>query len=169
MGVNKIAAGLTGLVLALGAAAGMAAGSFQVELRTPRWVDLTVTQAEHLRDGAIELVESATLNSLDDAEVLRQTPADLRRRLQALITGPHLVVTLDEPRPLQSLNEGGTQIVQILIGFGRSTTQTSGGVFTVDNRGQLYVHENCSGDLIAELFGFAGSLAGKNSARSYAF
>jgi hypothetical protein len=168
MGVNKIAAGLTGLMLALGAAAGMAAGSFQVELRTPRWVDLTVTQAEHLRDGAIELVESAALNSLDDPEVLRQTPADLRRRLQALITGPHLVVTLDEPRPLQSLNEGGTQIVQILIGFGR-TNQTSGGVFTIDDRGQFYVHEKYSGDLIAELFGFAGSLAGKNSARSYAF
>jgi hypothetical protein len=168
MGVHKTAAGISGVLMVLGAAAGMAAGAFQVELRTPGWVDLTVTQAENLRNGAIELVESASFNTIDHADVLQQTPADVQRRFQAVATGPHVIVTLDQPRVLHSLNGDDTPVARILIGLDR-TAQRTGGVFTIDQRGRLCGHEKYSGELLAELFELTDAIALRNSARSYAF
>ena len=165
---TRTIARLTGVLLALGATTAMTAGSFQVELRAPGWVDLTVTQAEQLREGALQLVESAALNTVDDAAVLRQTSADLRRRFQAAISGPHMVVTLGEPQGIQSLDNGLTQVVQILVGLDRPV-RTPGSVFTVDNRGQLCAHESYSERLLAELFELAGAITVKNAGRSYTF
>jgi hypothetical protein len=97
-----------------------------------------------LGDAALKIVASSNFNSQKHPHFLNWTPRRVHADYRKVVAGPHMVVSFDEPRKVETVGGEG-EVIEIIIGLGLKGHDGAGRhypgpVYTIDGEGRVVRH-----------------------------
>jgi hypothetical protein len=127
-----------------------------VDLHLPKTLAIDERMRGQLSDASLKILGSSNFNSRNHPGTLRRwTPRRIHADYREVVSGPHLVVSFDEPRRVGTIG-GQVEVIDIVIGLGLRTRDSQGRaypgpLYTIDAEGRVVRHEKWSGEFGLEL------------------